>query len=179
MTLRGKSVKRQQMLGVLLLMAASCSVQAEGFYIGASAGLMDADFNGFDDATNAGVLIGYDVFTMKIFSVSLEGELTTTVSDGDVDFGAVTGDWDIDTQAAYLAARLGDKFYMKVRYGVARSDISVNISGFSISESDTNGSWGGALGWMFNKNWGAQVDGTMIDITDIAYWNAGIKYQFQ
>lgn len=172
-------MRRQQISGAFLLIAASCCVQAEGLYIGASAGLMDADFDGFDDATNAGVLIGYDIFTKEIFSVSLEGELTTTVSDGDVDYGAATGDWDIDTQAAYLAARLGDRFYMKVRYGVARADISVDISGSSINDTDTNGSWGGALGWMFNKNWGVQVDGTMIDVTDIAYWNAGIRYQFQ
>ena len=38
--------------------------------------------------------------------------------------------------------------------------------------------WAGALGWMFNKNWGAQIDGTMVE-SDVHYWNAGIKYHFQ
>ncbi len=172
-------MKRQQIFGAFLLIAVSCCVQAEGLYIGPSVGLMDIDLDGFDDATNTGVLLGYDIFTHDIFSVSLEGELTTTISDGDVDFGAESGDWDIDTRAGYLAARLGDTVYMKVRYGVSHSDISVDISGSSFDESDTNGSWGGALGWMLNQNWGIQVDGTMIDIADIAYWNAGITYRFQ
>lgn len=171
-------MKRQQLLSVLLLTAASYAAQAEGWYVGASAGVMDADVGGFDEATNAGVLLGYDVFTRDIFSVSLEGELTTTVSDGDVKFGNTNGDWDIDTQAAYVAARLGDTFYIKVRYGVARADVSVSLTDSTISGNDTGGSWGAALGWMFNKNWGVQADGTMVD-SDVNYWNAGIRYQFQ
>jgi len=178
MNLRGEYVRTQQLLGAFLITTAGFAVQAEGFYVGASAGIMDADIGGFDDATNAGVLLGYDVYTREIFSVSLEGELTTTVSDGDVDFGAETGDWDIDTQAAYVAARLGDAFYIKVRFGVARSDVSVSIADSSFNGNDTSGSWGGALGWMFNRNWGVQADGTMVD-SDVSYWNAGIRYQFQ
>lgn len=166
------------MLGAFLLTAAGCAVQAEGFYVGASAGLMDADIGGVDEATNAGVLVGYDIYTKEIFAVSLEGELTTTLADGDVDFGGVKGNWDIDTQAAYVAARLGDRFYIKVRYGVARSDVSVSITDSTINGNDTSGSWGGALGWMFTRNWGAQVDGTLVD-SDVTYWNAGIRYQFQ
>lgn len=171
-------MKRRQLLGVFVLTAAVCAVQAEGFYVGASAGIMDADVGGFDEATNVGALVGYDVYTKEIFSVSLEGELTTTVSDGDVEFGGAKGDWDIDTQAAYVAARLGDTFYIKVRYGVARSDVSVSITESTVNGNDTSGSWGGALGWMYNKNWGVQVDGTMVD-SDVNYWNAGVRYQFQ
>ncbi len=154
-------MKRQQLLGAFLLTAAGCAVQAEGWYVGASVGVMDPDIGGFDNATNAGVLVGYDVYTKEIFAVSLEGELTTTVSDGDVEFGGLKGDWDIETQAAYVAARLGDTFYIKVRYGVARSDVSVSITDSTINGNDTSGSWGGALGWMFTKNWGVQVDGTI------------------
>lgn len=178
MNLRGKQLKTQQLLGAFLISAAGCAVQAEGFYVGASAGVMDADIAGFDEATNVGVLLGYDIFTREIFSASLEGELTTTVSDGDVKYGAVTGDWDIDTQAAYMAARVGDSFYIKVRFGVARSDVSVSITDSTFNGNDTSVSWGGALGWMFNDNWGVQADGTMVD-SDVHYWNAGIRYQFQ
>lgn len=165
-------------ISILAAALASLNAQAEGWYLGASAGLMDNDVSGFDDATNAGLLVGVDVYTREIFSLSLEAEATTTVSDGDVDIGAFSGDWDIDTQAAYVAARLGERFYVKVRYGVIREDVSVDIAGFSQSDSDTGGSWGGALGWMFNKNWGAQIDGTMVE-SDVHYWNAGIKYHFQ
>jgi hypothetical protein len=162
----------------LVLSLAATAVRAESWYLGASAGLMDNTVGGFDDATNVGALLGYDVFTPDILAVSLEGELTTTAVNGDVSLNEAHGDWDIDTQAAYVALRLGDRFYMKVRYGVLREDASVKIDGASQSGSDTGGSWGGALGWMLTPRWGIQLDGTMVD-SDVNYWNVGVKYHFQ
>ncbi len=162
----------------LVLSLVATAVQAEGWYLGASAGLMNNDVSGFDDATNVGALVGYDLYTRDIFAVSLEGELTTTVSDGDISIYGMRGDWNIDTQAAYVAARLGERFYIKVRYGVIREDVSVKAGGISQSGSDTGGSWGAALGWMFTPQWGAQLDGTLVD-SDVYYWSLGVKYQFQ
>jgi hypothetical protein len=162
----------------LLLSLALGPAQAAGWYLGASVGLMDNNVSGFDDATNVGALLGYDLYTRDIFAVSLEGELTTTVSDGDVSIYGLQGDWNIDTQAAYVAARLGERFYMKVRYGVLREDATVNVAGTSQSGADTGGSWGAALGWMVTPQWGIQLDGTLVE-SDVNYWNVGVKYQFQ
>jgi hypothetical protein len=162
----------------LVLSLAASAAQAEGWYLGASAGLMDSNISGFDDATNVGALLGYDLYTHDILALSLEGEITTTVSKGDVSINGVDGNWDIDTQAAYIAARLGERFYMKVRYGVLREDASVKIDGVSQSDSDTSGSWGGALGWMLTPHWGMQLDGTMVE-SDVNYWNLGVKYHFK
>lgn len=163
----------------LLAMLAVCSasVDAGGFYLGASTGAMNADIGGFDPAVNAGVLAGYDVYTKEIIAVSLETEFTTTVSDGDIKIMGTKGAWDINTQAAHVAVRMGKRAYMKVRYGVVHNDISVKIAGFNRSESDTSGSWGGAIGWMFTEHWGVQADGTLVD-SDVTYWNLGVKYQF-
>jgi len=160
-----------------VLAACSTSVNANGFYLGASTGLMDADASGFDEAVNAGLLAGYDVYTKEIIAVSLEAGFTTTVSDGDVEIQGNKGNWDIDTRAAYIAVRMGERAYMKIRFGVVRNDVSVKVAGFNRSESDTSGSWGGAIGWMFTDHWGVQADGTMID-SDVNYWNLGVKYQF-
>jgi len=171
-------MKTTETAAVLVLLLAAGTAQAEGWYLGASAGLMDNTISGFDDATNVGALLGYDVYTHDILAVSLEGEVTTTVSKGNISINAVDGDWDIDTQAAYLAARLGDRLYMKVRYGVLREDASVKIDGVSQSDSDTSGSWGGALGWMLTPRWGIQLDGTMVE-SNVNYWNLGVKYHFQ
>jgi hypothetical protein len=162
----------------LVLSLAASAAQAEGWYLGASAGLMDSNISGFDDATNVGALLGYDLYTHDILALSLEGEITTTVSKGDVSINRVDGNWDIDTQAAYIAARLGESLYMKVRYGVLREDASVKIDGVSQSDSDTSGSWGGALGWMLTPQWGIQLDGTMVE-SDVNYWNLGVKYHFK
>ncbi len=117
------------------------------------------------------------MYTRDILAVSLEGETSTTASKGDVSIIEVHGDWDIDTQAAYVAARLGNRIYMKVRYGVLREDASVKIGGVSQSGSDTGGSWGGALDRMLTPRWGIQLDGTLVE-SDVNYWNLGVKYQF-
>lgn len=160
-----------------ILAVCSTSVDAGRFYLGASTGIMDANVSGFDDAVNAGVLAGYDVYTKEIIAVSLEAEFTTTVSDGDVKIQGNKGDWDLDTRAAYIAVRGGQRAYMKVRYGVVYNDLTVKVAGFRINETDTSGSWGGAIGWMFTDNWGMQLDGTLVD-SDTTYWNLGVKYQF-
>jgi len=169
---------RVRSIAVALVCALSVStLRAENAYIGASLGIMDADVSGVDEATNGGLLLGYDVYRHEIFAVSLEGEFTTTVSDGDLQASGSKGDWDIDTQAAYLAFRLGDPFYMKARFGFAWTDVSASINESSFHGSDSGVSWGAAVGWMVTERWGLQLDGTMVD-SDVTYWNAGALYRF-
>lgn len=160
------------------LVLATGTVQAEGWYLGASAGVMDNNVSGFDQAANAGALLGYDVYTRDIMAVSLEAEATTTVADGDLSVNGRQGDWDINTQAAYVAVRVGDPFYIKVRYGVLREDISASLGGNSQSDSDSGISWGAAFGWMLTPRWDLSIGGTLVD-GDVNYWNAGLAYHFQ
>jgi hypothetical protein len=162
----------------MCLASSVATVQAgSGFYLGPTVGIMDADFSGFDDATGAGVLLGYEFFSREAFYLSAEAEATTTIADGDVKAAGRKGDWDIDSQALYLAARVGNTFYIKVRYGVSWSEISVNFDGSSFSNSDSGGSWGGALGWNLAEHWVVQADGILVD-TDVTYWNLGLNYRF-
>ena len=166
-----------RVMPALLLCGFVAAVQAESGYLGASLGAMDADRSGFDAASNAGVLAGYDLYTLEIFSIALEGELTGTVSDGDLKAAGNKGSWDIDTRALYAAFRLGERFYMKVRFGFAWTDVSTDFQGASFKDSDSGVSWGGAAGWMLSDHWGLQLDGSLVD-TDTTYWNAGILYRF-
>ena len=118
---------------LLTMSGVSISHASGGFYLGPSAGFMDADVSGFDEATNAGFLLGYDFFSKELFHVSAETEFTTTVSDGDLEAAGQKGDWDIDTRAFYLAARVGESVYIKVRFGAAWSDVSGRVAGISVS----------------------------------------------
>jgi hypothetical protein len=161
----------------LLLYGFVAAVQAEGGYLGASLGAMDADRSGFDEATNAGLLAGYDLYTLEVFSLALEGELTTTVADGDLKVSGSKGSWELDTRALYAAFRVGQRFYVKVRFGFAWTDLSARFEGRSRKDSDSGASWGGAAGWMITDSWGVQLDGSLVD-TDTSYWNAGILYRF-
>jgi hypothetical protein len=166
-----------RVIAALLLSGCVGAAWGEGGYLGVSLGAMDADRSGFDEATNAGVLAGYDLYTREIFSVALEGELSGTVSDGDLKASGTTGRWDIDTRALYAAFRLGERFYMKVRFGYGWTDVSTNFQGASFNDSDSGVSWGGAAGWMLSRHWAVQLDGSLVD-TDTTYWNAGILYRF-
>ncbi|HFD80876.1 MAG TPA: hypothetical protein ENK05_10890 [Gammaproteobacteria bacterium] len=165
-------------IGIGLILASAASLApAQGFYAAATAGLMDADIDGYDPATNAGVLLGYEFFRREIVYLSAEAEFTTTLSDGDLDHGGRSGHWDIDSRAAYLAARVGERFYLKVRYGVSWTDVGTRFEGRSRSSSDSSGSWGGALGFNFSDHWGVQADGVLVD-PDVTYWNLGAVYRF-
>jgi len=166
-----------RVMPAVLLCALAGVVQAQSGYLGASLGVMDADRSGFDEATNAGLLAGYDLYTREVFSVALEGELTGTVSDGDLKASGRKGSWELDTRALYAAFRLGERFYMKVRFGFAWTDLSARFEGESFKDSDSSVSWSGAAGWMITDNWGVQLDGSLVD-TDTSYWNAGILYRF-
>ena len=163
--------------GLIVALGMSAAQAGGGFYLGPSVGLMDADISGFDEATNAGILLGYEFFNNGPMYVSGETEFTTTVSDGDVKIQGGKGDWDLDTRAAYIAVRGGDRPYIKVRAGVVYNDLTVRVGGFRENDTDTSASWGGAIGWMFTDNWGVQLDGTSVD-SDATYWNLGVKYQF-
>lgn len=166
-----------RVVAAVLLCGSGLASGGEGAYLGASLGAVDADRSGFDAAVNAGVLAGYGLYAREIFSASVEGELTGTVSDGDLDASGRKGHWDIDTRALYAAFHLGERFYMKVRFGFAWSDLSTRFEGRSREDSDSGLSWGGAAGWMMTKHWGAQVDGSLVD-SDTTYWNVGVLYRF-
>ncbi len=170
-------MKRINILFAAVLAGVVAPVTAGNFYLGGSVGLMDSSRSGFDDATNAGVLAGWEFFNKELFHVLAETEFTTTVADGDLNGRGEKGDWDIDTKAVYLGSRVGDQAYIKVRFGYSWSDISADVAGKSRNDSDTSISWGGALGWNFTDHWGVQVDGTLVD-SDVTYWNLGLRYRF-
>lgn len=122
------------------LLLASATAAADGWYIGAKAGLMATDANGFDDATNAGVVVGYDLLGIMVGDISLEGEYTTTIDDGTA-YG--TSDWDVDTLGGYAVFRSTGPAYLKARGGLVRAKVSVD----GWSDTSTKASAGLGVGF--------------------------------
>jgi len=100
--------KKQHWL-IPVLFAGCCTASAEGFYVGAKVGVMDVDESAFDEATNGGILIGYEFSRQGSISWGAEAEFTTSLSDGDFEVFGVSGEWDIDTQALYGVVEIGDQ----------------------------------------------------------------------
>jgi hypothetical protein len=154
--------------GVLMLCGAT--VQAQGvpdrpLYFVLKAGIMDPDISSFDNAINAGVAVGYDVYADRMGRWSVEGEFTTTLSDGEIDGG---GEWDAETLAVFGTYRgpmldPGD-FYFKGKVGFLRQDIKRQGGGptITIPNADESGAaFGIGAGWRMDRTSAIELEYTL------------------
>ncbi len=172
-------MNNRKMAGLLpVLCLFSSAAMAEGPYLGAKLGIMDADVSGLDDATNVGLFAGYNFGELGDgISWALEAEFTTTISDGDVDVLGLNGDWDVDTQALYAVLRVGGDLYGKLRAGYLREDVSVSIAGVSIGGDDTGFSGGLGGGWQVNEQLAIEAEYTLVE-EDLDFYSIGVNYAF-
>lgn len=123
--------------------ASTSAAQAAGkIYIGGKAGVVQADYTGFDEAINAGVYGGYNLLgknahfaaDLKGGTLAVEGETTLTIKKGDA---GVLGDWDMTSIGAYAAYRhpLTDYFYLKGKLGLVRYKVDTTNAGGPGSET--------------------------------------------
>lgn len=154
------------------------TAMAEGLYLGAKIGVVDADVSGFDDATNAGVTVGYQFAPVsENISWALEGEFTTTVSDGDISVFGSNGSWDVDTQALYGVLRIGGDLYGKLRLGYLREDVSASVAGVSADGSDDGVSGGLGAGWRANEQLSVELEYTLVE-EDLDFYSVGLNFAF-
>lgn len=137
---------------------------AEGYW-GAKAASVDVDANGYGNAINIGLLVGAEFGQLGSNIVSLEGELTTSIIDGDI--SNTSNDYSVQTLALYAAMRTGSDKYLKVKAGLLDREITRNSGAAS---SDSGLSWG--VGFGFNKyeieytffDGGADADISMLSV---------------
>lgn len=106
---------------------------------------MMIDLGGFDDPVNAGAVFG----TNRGAGWGFEGEVTTTLSDGEF-FGL---DVSVTTVAGYGAYRSEGDTYFKGKLGVAHEEVEIG----SVSDDDNGASYGLGVGWR-------QFNGSMIEL---------------
>ena len=116
--------------------------------VGIKGGVMENGAEGFGDANNAGVVLGYR-FSRPIGGIggssSIEFEYTTSVDDGDVSGTGAT--WDVDTYALFFTYSTPGTVYFKGKLGGMTSDISTNVAGLD----------GSASGFAFGLGLGVKV----------------------
>lgn len=111
---------------------------ADGLYVGVQVGSMNNDRSAFDDATNVGVILGYEFLNVVLGDIAVEGGYSNTVDNGN----APGGDWEIETLAAYGVFRSAGPLYIKAKAGALRSNIKA-LSGSSESTDFSAGLGGG------------------------------------
>lgn len=142
-----------------LALSTTAMAQDAPFYLGVKIGSMDADFSGFDRGINLGVNVGYELLRDARGSLAIEGEYTTTASDGDISGG---GEWDADTLAVYAAYRTSGDFYVKGKAGYLNQDIKGTGTGAArITSGDDSGfSYGLGVGWRTDRKSAFEIEYT-------------------
>lgn len=176
---------RNVFISLMLLTGLSLAgtAQAAGkIYIGAKAGVVKPDISGFDEAINAGVYGGYNLLgkdsqfaaDLRGGTLAVEGEVTTSVIDGESNF---FGDWDMTSIAAYAAYRhpITDYFYLKARAGVVRYEIDTSVPSVNTG-TETQLAAGVGAGWKVGPG-SVEVDLTTYE-SDALFLAAGFHMSF-
>lgn len=146
------------------------------WYAGIKAGTMSVDVSAYEDATSMGLILGYRLSDNSSGSLAVEGEYTNSSSENITVLG-ISGKWDVDTLAVYLAYRTGGDLYFKGKIGYLNEDVNVNIAGASISGSDSGASYGIGGGWKFGKTNAVELEYTIIE-TDVDFISLGVNFGF-
>lgn len=151
-----------------LTLALAAPAMAGEVIFGAKTGPMMIDQAGIDDPVNTGLMVGYQQ-SVVLGELGIEGEFTTTTSDGKI---SASGDKvSVDTKAIYVALRTAGPFYFKVKGGYLQADIDG-----STSESDSGTSYGAGLGFGIGiLQLELEYTQTALD-TNLAFVSLGIQF---
>jgi hypothetical protein len=150
-------------------------------YFGVKGGFMSLDGGG-DDAINIGGIVGVKMQDLPASSglrgsISLEGEATITVADGDV----AGGDWNVMTFAGYGVFRSTNpgNVYFKGKAGLAYQDIEVDQVCVSYPFVGTVCGGGGSssdfgVGFKMGARNALEVEYTILD--DVDFLSVGYNF---
>lgn len=163
---------------LMLWLPGTVQAQDRTFYFGLKGGWMFPDVSALDEAFNGGLLAGGFIYEDPATgSIAIEGEVTTSFSDGDVSFLGMRGEWDLDTIALYGVFRSPGQIYFKGKIGILYEDASVTISGTGASGDDTGLSAGIGAGWMVWDRGSLELEYTIIE-EDVDFLSLSYNFYF-
>lgn len=157
--------------------AAQAQQPTDPLYAGIKAGLMDVDKGGFDEASNFGLLVGYELTRDPNGSFFAEGEYTRSFSDGDVRIAGQRGEWDAETLGGYLGYRTAGPWFLKAKAGLVWQDVTVSGIGGRNPGSDTNFSVGAGGGARLSDDVALELEYSWLG-DDLAFISLGIITHF-
>lgn len=141
--------------------------------VGIKAGIVENSTEGFGDATNAGVVLGYR-FSRPIGGIggssSVEFEFTTSVDDGELAGTGTT--WDVDTYALFFTYSTPGTVYFKGKLGGMTTDVSSSNSGLA---NDASGfGYGVGLGVKVGQKGKIELEYTGVTgDNNLNFWSLG------
>jgi len=173
-----KVIRYSVVLVMFVLLAVNVQAAQPKTYAGVKIGQMMIDAGGYDDATNVGLVFGATLNEVQAGSLSIEGELTFSLVEGDVSFFGFDGDWDVLTLAGYGVYRSNGQLYFKGKAGLLYEDVSVNVSGLpGVSGDDIGLSFGIGGGYKLNEKMNLELEYTIIE-SDLDFLSVGLNMIF-
>jgi len=168
----------KKILSIILggFLFASCSVYAEnheGFIFGLKAGQINwgdlpSGFHTNDDPLKGG-LIGIN------FQNGIAVEIEGMNGGGDFSYLGVSGQYDISSQAIYLAYRTSGDLYLKLKGGWMHETADASVANISVTDSGTNSSYGVGGGYRFGPA-SVEAEYTVIDSDNTSAITIGLNY---
>lgn len=157
--------KRWLTIPVLLGAVYASSASAE-LLIGAKAGLLDYDVSGSDPGVNGSVQLGYEVLDLVAADIAIEGELSTSLVDGETPGGA---DVSFESKAIYASLRTAGPVYFIGRVGFADAEIE--------DTSDSDVSTGIGIGFStLGLRWEVEYTTYKVKDVDVDYITLGLSF---
>ncbi|MFA0811737.1 outer membrane beta-barrel protein [Microbulbifer epialgicus] len=147
----------------------SSSVFAEGGYWGATAGVMDFDFQGVDNPMGLGLRAGYS----QLSGWGLEAEYIGSLVSGEIEVIGKEVDVDMHSLAGYATYRSFGDIYFKGRLGLLYEDITVGRN----SGDDFGVSVGAGVGFILWGDSNIELEYTILE-KDVEYWSGAFSYRF-
>lgn len=162
------------------------SAQTLDWYLGIKTGLMTSNISGMGNAANIGLVAGWDLWPLSYGTLSLEGEATTTVDEGDVSKAEFfSGQWSVDTVGLWLAYRSPQRIFGKARIGLNYINSEISNAGRDFSDSSAGLSFGLGGGWWVNDRVSLEAEYTyeselslVDDDGSIGFWSLGLNCHF-
>jgi outer membrane immunogenic protein len=141
--MRIKEMKTKLWLAVMMLASLYTTTAAAEMAIGVKGGKIDYDVEGTDPGLNGSLQLAFDIFDLGLADIAIEGEYSTSLTDGEIDFGPATLDTSFESMAVYASLRTAGPVYVIARVGYANTE--VEVEGFS--EDDTGIATGLGVGF--------------------------------
>jgi hypothetical protein len=141
--MRIKEMKTKLWLAVMMLASLYTTTAAAEMAIGVKGGKIDYDVAGTEPGLNGSLQLAVDIFDIGIADIAVEGEYSTSLTDGEFDIGPATFDTSFQSTGLYAALRTAGPIYVIARVGYVNTE--VEVEGFS--EDDTGMATGLGVGF--------------------------------
>lgn len=156
-------------LGILLSGAYASSAAAGELLLGAKAGLVDYDLPSSDPGINGSFMLGYEFLNLGVADIAVEGELSTSLVDGEVDTPFGSSDLEFESLGAYLSARTAGPIYAIGRVGIVNGEIN--------QTDDTEPAMGIGIGFStVGLRWELEYTAYEVENVDIDYISLGLSF---